>query len=222
VHWLNPTGEKKVHSLVDKVYKMKNLELAWEKVKRNRGAGGIDGQSLVEFEGDLEGNPERLHEELRTQTYQPQPVKRQLIPKSGQPGKFRPLGIPTIYDRVCQQALKNRLEAIFEPVFDEASFGYRQGRSTKDAMRKIWRELEQGNEWVVDADLKDFFGSADHDKLMEMLNQRVADGRVLRLLESMMKVGYSDGKQIHPSERGVPQGGVMTPRTQKITSNFSI
>ncbi|MDH3782517.1 MAG: reverse transcriptase domain-containing protein, partial [Desulfobulbaceae bacterium] len=132
MHWLNPTGEKKVHSLVDKVYKMKNLELAWEKVKRNRGAGGIDGQSLVEFEGVLEGNLERLHEELRTQTYQPQPVKRQLIPKSGQPGKFRPLGIPTIYDRVCQQALKNRLEAIFEPVFDEASFGYRQGRSTKD------------------------------------------------------------------------------------------
>ena len=173
MHWLNPTGEKKVHSLVDKVYKMKNLELAWEKVKRNRGAGG-------------------------------------------QPGKFRPLGIPTIYDRVCQQALKNRLEAIFEPVFDEASFGYRQGRSTKDAMRKIWRELEQGNEWVVDADLKDFFGSADHDKLKEMLNQRVADGRVLRLLESMMKVGYSDGKQIHPSERGVPQGGVISPLMSNI------
>ena len=216
VHWLNPTGEKKVHSLVDKVYKMKNLELAWEKVKRNRGAGGIDGQSLVEFEGDLEGNLERLHEELRTQTYQPQPVKRQLIPKSGQPGKFRPLGIPTIYDRVCQQALKNRLEAIFEPVFDEASFGYRQGRSTKDAMRKIWRELEQGNEWVVDADLKDFFGSADHDKLMEMLNQRVADGRVLRLLESMMKVSYSDGKQIHARERGVPQGGVISPLMSNI------
>lgn len=216
MHWLNPTGEKKVHSLVDKVYKMKNLELAWEKVKRNQGAGGIDGQSLVEFEGNLEGNLERLHEELRTQTYQPQPVKRQLIPKSGQPGKFRPLGIPTIYDRVCQQALKNRLEAIFEPVFDEASFGYRQGRSTKDAMRKIWRELEQGNEWVVDADLKDFFGSADHDKLMEMLNQRVADGRVLRLLESMMKVGYADGKQIHPSERGVPQGGVISPLMSNI------
>lgn len=216
VHWLNPTGEKKVHSLVDKVYKMKNLEVAWEKVKRNRGTGGIDGQSLEEFEGDLRGNLTRLHEELCTQTYQPQPVRRQLIPKSGQPGKFRPLGIPTVYDRVCQQALMNRLETIFEPVFDDASFGYRRGRSTKDAMGKIWRELEQGNEWVVDADLKDFFGSADHDKLMEMLNQRVADGRVLCLLESMMKVGYSQDKQVRPSEKGVPQGGVISPLMSNI------
>lgn len=91
VHWMNPTGEKKVHSLVDKVYKLKNLELAWEKVKRNRGAGGIDGQSIADFEKDLEGNLRQLHDELRTQQYQPQPVKRQFIPKSGQPGKFRPL-----------------------------------------------------------------------------------------------------------------------------------
>lgn len=211
VHWLNPTGEKKVHSLVDKVYKLKNLELAWEKVRRNRGAGGVDGQSIEEFESDLEGKLIQLHDELRTQQYQPQPVKRRLIPKSGQPGKFRPLGIPTVYDRVCQQAILNRLEPIFEPVFDEASFGYRRGRSTKDAMRKIWRELEQGNEWVVDADLKDFFGSADHSNLMELLNQRVADGRVLRLLESIMTVGYLEDGKIHRTERGVPQGGVISP-----------
>jgi len=211
VHWLNPAGEKKVHSLVDKVYQLKNLELAWEKVKRNRGAGGIDGQSIEDFERDLQGNLTQLHNELRTQTYQPQPVKRHLIPKRGQPGNFRPLGIPTIYDRVCQQAVLNRLEPIFEPVFDEASFGYRKGRSTKDAMRKIWRELEQGNEWVVDADLKNFFGSADHGKLMGLLNQRVADGRVLRLLESMMGVGYLEDKQLHRAERGVPQGGVISP-----------
>ncbi len=216
VYWLNPTGEKKVHSLVDKVYKMKNLELAWEKVKSNRGAGGIDGQSLEAFEGDLQGNLERLHQELRTRNYQPKPVKRQLIPKSGQPGKFRPLGIPTVYDRVCQQALMNRLEPIFEPVFDEASFGYRRGRSTRDAMRKIWGELEQGNEWIVDADLKDFFGSVDHDKLMELLNQRVSDGRVLCLLESTMKVGYLQDNQIHPSGRGVPQGGVISPLLSNI------
>jgi len=154
--WLNPTGEKKVHSLVDKVYKLKNLELAWEKVKANRGSGGVDGQSIQDFERDLRVNLERLYEDLRLQTYQPQPVRRHLIPKSGQPGKFRPLGIPTILDRVCQQVLLNRLEPIFEPVFDDASFGYRKGRSTKDAMRKIWGEINQGHEWIVDADLKDF------------------------------------------------------------------
>jgi len=216
VHWLNPTGERKVHSLVDKVYKLKNLALAWEKVRRNKGAGGIDGQSVADFERDLNGNLKKLHNELRTQTYQPQPVKRRLIPKSGQPGKFRPLGIPNVYDRVCQQALLNRLEPIFEPIFDDANFGYRRGRSTKDAMRKIWCELEQGYEWVVDADLKDFFGSADHGKIMELLNQRVADGRVLRLLESMMKVGYSEGRQVHQTSRGVPQGGVISPLISNI------
>jgi group II intron reverse transcriptase/maturase len=196
-HWLNPTGEKKFHSLEDKVYKLKNLELAWEKVKRNRGSGGVDGQSIDDFASDLEGNLKRLHDELRTGTYQPQPVKRQLIPKSGQPGKFRPLGIPTIYDRVCQQALLNRLEPIFEPVFDEASFGYRRGRSAKDALRKIWLEVEQGHEWVVDADLRDFFGSADHEKLLVLLNQQVADGRVLALLESIMKVGHLENGKIY-------------------------
>lgn len=210
-HWLNPTGEKKVHSLVDKVYKLKNLELAWEKVKRNRGAGGIDGQSIDDFERNLEGSLKRLYDELRTQTYQPQPVKRHLIPKSGQPGKFRPLGIPTIYDRVCQQALLNRLEPIFEPVFDEASFGYRRKRSAKDALRKIWCEVEQGYEWIVDADLKDFFGSAVHEKLMVLLNQRVADGRVLAIVESIMKVGYLEDGKIHQTQRGVPQGGVISP-----------
>jgi group II intron reverse transcriptase/maturase len=211
VYWLNPTAEKKVHSLVDKVYKLKNLALAWEKVKRNRGSGGIDGQSLKDFERDLKGNLLRLQDELRNQTYRPQPVKRRMIPKRGQPGKFRPLGIPTVYDRVCQQALLNRLEPIFEPVFDEASFGYRRGRSAKGAMRKIWQELEQGNEWVVDADLKDFFGSAEHDKLMELLNQRVSDGRVLRLIESILTAGYSEDKEIHQSKKGVPQGGVISP-----------
>ena len=129
--WLNPTGARKVHSLVDKVYKMKNLEMAWEKVKRNKGAGGIDGESIEDFELDLVGNLKRLHEELKTDTYHPKPVRQKLIPKPGNPDKMPPLGIPTIYDRVCQQALLNRLEPIFEEVFDDANFGYRKGRSPK-------------------------------------------------------------------------------------------
>jgi len=136
--WLNPTGAKKVHSLVDKVYKKKNLEMAWQKVRQNKGAGGVDGESIESFDGNREANLDRLHQELKSGTYRPEPVRRQMIPKPGQPGKMRPLGIPTIYDRVCQQALFNRLEPIFDPVFDEANFGYRKGRSPKDALRKVW------------------------------------------------------------------------------------
>lgn len=158
--WLNPTGDRKVHSLVDKIYKMKNLEMAWERVRANRGAGGVDGESIDDFEANLADNLARLHAELKHGTYQPQPVRRHLIPKPGPPDQKRPLGIPTVYDRVCQQAILNRIEPIFEPVFDDASFGYRRGRSTKDALRKMWREIRQGREWIVDADLRDFFGSA--------------------------------------------------------------
>ena len=210
VHWLNPTGERKVHSLVDKVYKRKNLEVAWEKVKRNRGAGGVDGEDLAAFEASLDVNLERLHRELRDGEYVPQPVLRHLIPKAGQPGKFRPLGIPTIYDRVCQQALQNRLEPIFEPVFDDANYGYRRGRSAHGALRKIWRELDEGHEWVVDADLRDFFGSVDHEKLLELVNQRVSDGRVLGLLRQTLTAGVVvEGKRL-PTEQGTPQGGIVS------------
>jgi len=182
--WLNPTAARKVHSLIDKVYKRKNLKMAWDRVKANRGAGGIDGEDIAAFGEQLGERLDRLHEELRTDRYTSRPVRRVQIPKAGKPGEHRTLGIPTIYDRVCQQALLNRLEPIFEPVFDEANFGYRRGRSTKDALRKVWKEIEAGAEWIVDADLRDFFGSVDHDKLLTLVAQRVSDGRVLRLIEA--------------------------------------
>ncbi len=214
--WLNPTGERKVHSLVDKIYQRKNLAVAWEKVKRNRGAGGIDGVDVAAFEADLEGNLERLHVELKEGTYAPQPVLQHLIPKAGKPGEFRALGIPTIYDRVCQQAILNRLEPIFEPIFDDANFGYRSGRSTKDALKKIWRELDAGNEWVVDADLRDFFGSVDHDKLLTLVNRRVADGRVLGLIKQILEAGCVANGARRATEEGVPQGGVISPLMSNI------
>src|SRR6266436_2250200 len=157
--WINLTGAKKVHSLIDKVYKRKNLEMAWERVKANRGSGGVDGETLETFEAQLGQQLDRLQRELKENTYQPQPVRQHPIPKRDKPGEYRLLGIPTIYDRVCQQALLNRLEPIFEPIFDDASFGYRRGRSTKDALRKVWKEIQGGSEWIVDADLRDFFGS---------------------------------------------------------------
>jgi retron-type reverse transcriptase len=145
--WLNPTGARKVHSLVDKIYKKKNLELAWDKVRKNKGCGGVDGQSVDEFDMDAIQHLDRLHNELKNGTYIPKPVLQHLIPKAGQAGKLRALGIPTIYDRVCQQAILNRLEGIFEPLFDDASFGYRRGKSTKDALRKVWSEIDAGHEW---------------------------------------------------------------------------
>ena len=214
--WLNPTGARKAHSLIDKVYKRKNLQMAWEKVKANQGAGGVDGESIEAFGERLEERLEQLHEELRTDRFRPQPVRRRPIPKTDKPGEYRMLGIPTIFDRVCQQALLNRLEPIFEPVFDEASFGYRRGRSTKDALRKVWKEIEAGGEWIVDADLKDFFGTADHEKLLALVSQRVSDGRVLRLIGAMLKAGsYGEGRLL-PTERGTPQGSGISPLLSNI------
>jgi RNA-directed DNA polymerase len=214
--WINPMGARKVHSLVDKVYKRKNLEMAWEKVKANRGSGGVDGQNLEAFAAQLDQQLDRLQSELKEGTYQPQPVRQVQIPKAGKPGEFRTLGIPTIYDRVCQQALLNRLEPIFEPVLDEANFGYRRGRSTKDAMRKVWKEIQSGREWIVDADLKDFFGSVDHEKLLTLVAQRIADSRVLQLVQAMLKAGSYGKGQLFPSDRGTPQGGVVSPLLSNI------
>jgi RNA-directed DNA polymerase len=214
--WINPTGAKKVHSLIDKVYKRKNLEMAWEKVKANRGSGGVDGQNLEAFEAQLDQQLDRLQRELKEDTYLPLPVRQHPIPKRDKPGEYRMLGIPAIYDRVCQQALLNRLDPIFEPLFDDASFGYRRGRSAKDALRKVWKEIQGGSEWIVDADLRDFFGSVDHEKLLMLVAQQVADGRVLRLIKAMLKAGSCGQGEFFPSERGTPQGGVASPLLSNI------
>jgi len=214
--WLNPTEARKVHSLIDKVYQRKNLELAWERVRANRGSGGVDGQSLSMFAEQADQQLDRLRSELAKDVYRPQPVRQVHIPKAGKPGEYRTLGIPSIYDRVCQQALLNRMEPIFEPIFDEASYGYRRGRSTHDALRKVWKEIRGGSEWIVDADLKDFFGSVEHEKLLALVARQIADGRVLRLIEAMLKAG-SDGKdQRLPTQRGTPQGGVVSPLLSNI------
>jgi RNA-directed DNA polymerase len=171
----------------------------------------VDGQSLEAFAAQLDQQLDRLQTELKEDAYQPQPVRQVQIPKAGKPGEFRTLGIPTIYDRVCQQALLNRLEPIFEPVFDDANFGYRRGRSTKDAMRKVWKEIESGREWIVDADLKDFFGSVDHEKLLTLVAQRIADGRVLRLIKAMLKAGsYGKGGSF-PASAGLRKAGWFHP-----------
>jgi group II intron reverse transcriptase/maturase len=206
----------KVHSLIDKVYKMSNLNLAWKKVKENRGVGGVDAVSVGAFDLVAESELEKLHGELRSDSYVSMPVRRVQIPKHGNPKEKRPLGIPAIRDRVCQQALKNRLEPIFEPVFNDCSFGYRPGRSAHDALRKIWRELMEGYQWVVDADLRDYFGSVDHEKLITMVAERISDGRVLKLIRQMLKSGYVENGKRLPTPQGTPQVGVISPLLSNI------
>ncbi len=211
--------ERKVHSLIDKVYHRTNLEMAWESVRANGGSGGIDKVAIPAFEAVAEMELERLHEELKQGTYRPMPVRRILIPKKGKPGEKRPLGIPAIRDRVCQQALKNRLEPIFEPLFSECSFGYRPGRSTHQAMRKIYSELMDGCEWIVDADLRDFFGTVHHEPLIDMIAEQVSDGRILKLIRQMLEAGYMESGKKYATPSGTPQGSVVSPLFSNIYLN---
>jgi group II intron reverse transcriptase/maturase len=202
---------RKIHSLIDKVYHPTNLLKAWEKVKGNKGSGGIDNISIIDFDNVAYKELDTLHKQLKNDSYNPIPVRRVNIPKRNKPNEKRPLGIPAIRDRVCQQALKNRLEPIFEPSFNNCSFGYRPGRSTHHAMRKIYREIIGGCEWVLDADLRDFFGNVEHELLINKIAEKVSDGRVLRLIRQMLEAGYMEKGKKYATTQGTPQGGVISP-----------
>ncbi len=207
--WERRGRRRKVHSLIDKVYSRKNLELAWEKVKKNHGSGGIDEVTIEKFEEKKEYYLELLHQKLRDGAYQPKPVKRVEIPKSG--GGVRKLGIPCVMDRVVQQALVQRMEAIFEARFVDCSYGYRKGRAPRDAMRKVWRELQAGYLWIVDADLRQFFDTIDQEKLIDLIAEEISDGRVLQLVRDILRSGGVEGRSWQPTLTGVPQGGVASP-----------
>jgi RNA-directed DNA polymerase len=201
--------KQKVHSLIDKVFSRKNLELAWEKVKKNRGSAGVDDVTIGQFEARQEDYLARLHRKLRDGTYRPQPVKRDEIPKSE--GGVRKLGIPAVLDRVCQQALVQRMEPIFEPRFLDSSSGYRQGRSPHEAMRKVWQEVNAGYGWIVDADLRQFFDTIDQEQLIDLIAEEISDGRVLQLIRDILCSGVMAGGCWQPTLTGVPQGGVASP-----------
>ncbi|MFQ6024806.1 MAG: group II intron reverse transcriptase/maturase [Acidiferrobacterales bacterium] len=201
--------KRKVHSLIDKVYSRKNLELAWEKVRKNHGSAGVDDVTIAKFETCKDHYLGVLHHKLREGTYRPKPVKRVEIDKSD--GGKRKLGIPAIFDRVCQQALVQRMEPIFEPGFLECNFGYRKGRSAHGAMRKVWQELQAGKLWVVDADVRQFFDTVDQEKLVDLLAKEISDGRVLSLIRRILRSGVIEGGYWQPTLTGVPQGGVASP-----------
>ena len=205
---------QKAHSLIGRIYDPRNLRRAWERVKENRGAGGVDGMTIARFEEDRERYLDVLHRQLKEGRYRPRPVKRVEIDKPGT-DKKRPLGIPTVIDRVCQQALVQVLQPIFEPTFREESFGYRPGRSAHMAMRRIWRQLGQA-EWIVDADLADFFGTLSHELLIDRVADRVADGKVLSLIRSMLTAGALRDGVYESAVAGTPQGGVASPLLSNI------
>lgn len=203
-------GKKfKHHSLIDKVYKRLNLYIAFEKVKANKGTGGIDGVSLKEFERNLDYNLEEIHRLLYEDKYTPQPVRRVYIPKPN--GDQRPLGIPAVKDRVVQQALLNRLSKIFEAKFKDSSYGFRPNRSPLQAIEKIEEYLKAGYQWVVEVDIEKFFDTVDHEKLIDLVAEEVADGRVLRLIRSFLKAGVMEEMKVEYQTTGTPQGGVISP-----------
>ena len=211
------TGVKggKWFSLIDKVYAMRNLRAAFAEVKANRGGAGVDHQTIEMFESHLEANLEYLSRSLREGTYRPQAIRRVWIPKPGKKEK-RPLGIPTVRDRVVQAALRHALEPIFERDFGEHSYGFRPNRGAKDALRRVSALLKKGYTWVVDADLKGYFDTIPHGPLMDRVQAKVADGRVLRLVERYLKQEVMESAKRWTPQRGSPQGAVLSPLLSNI------
>jgi RNA-directed DNA polymerase len=205
-------------SLIDKVYSEKNLLASLTKVSANGGAPGMDRVTVEQFEQDWSTNLERLTEQLRRGAYQPQAVRRTHIPKAGS-RETRPLGIPTVRDRVVQGAVRHVLEPIFEKEFAEHSYGFRPRRGCKDALRRVDHLLKQGYRYVVDADLKSYFDTIPHGPLMDRVRERIADGRVLTLIESFLKAGIMEGLREWIPEAGAPQGAVLSPLLSNIYLN---
>lgn len=198
-------------SLMDKVWKQSNLCSGWLQVSDNDGAAGADGQSIQQFRADWQKQLEHLQKQLQTDSYEPKPVRRCWIPKPGSQEK-RPLGIPAVRDRVVQTAIRNVIEPICERSFAEHSYGFRPGRGCKDALRRVDGLLQQGCTWVVDVDLKSYFDTIPQDKLMDRVRELISDGKLLHLIEQYFKAGVMDElKGWEPTERGTPQGAVISP-----------
>jgi RNA-directed DNA polymerase len=196
-------------SLIDKVSAPQTLVLAWQKVRANKGAAGVDGQSIERFEVRAEQYLTELSESLRNGSYRPQGIRRVEIPKGD--GRTRPLGIPTVKDRIVQTAIKLVIEPIFEVMFLPSSYGFRPGRGAKQALREVDRLLREGCCFAVDADLASYFDSIPHDRLKEQVETRISDGRVLALIGSFLEQDIFEGMRSWTPACGTPQGAVISP-----------
>ena len=204
----NGVKGNKWFSLIDKVYRPSTLQAAWEQVSGNRGAAGIDGQSIEGFAANAQRYLSELAKDLEEGRYQPQAVRRVEIPAGG---KTRPLGIPIVKDRIVQTAVKRVIEPIFEKEFLPISHGFRPGRSCKDALREVDEYLKEGYTHVVDADLKGYFDSIPHHLLKERIEQRISDGRLLELLAGWLRQDIVKGLERWTPTGGTPQGAVISP-----------
>ena len=205
-------------SLIDKVFSRGNLESAFREVSRNGGSAGVDHVTIEMFADRLDENLERLSEALRSDAYAPQAVRRTWIPKPGST-EGRPLGVPTVRDRVVQNVVRHVLEPIFEKEFAEQSYGFRPGRSCHDALARVEQLLKAGYTYVVDADLKGYFDTIDHEILKDLIREHISDGRVLRLLETLLGQGILEDGRIWTPEQGSPQGPVLSPLLSNIYLN---
>jgi len=206
------------HTLIDKVYAPANLAAASRTVIGNQGAAGVDHQTVQGFLAHGQEELNALHEALRTNTYRPQAVRRVWIPKPGSKEQ-RPLGVPTVRDRLVQTALLQVLEPIFDATFSENSFGFRHGRGCQHALERVEALLAAGNVYVVDADLKSYFDTISKPRLMTRIRQKVSDSRVLRMIEMFLEQGVLDGLREWTPETGTPQGAVLSPLLANIYLN---
>ena len=212
--WMGTNSDPQTRGLLERALESCNMKLAWRKVRSNMGSEGVDGRTIADTELYLRSEWPRIRQSLLDETYQPYPVRRVEIPKPG--GGVRKLGIPTVIDRLIQQAICQILSPIFDPGFSNSSYGFRPGRNAHDAIRAAREHQQGGKQWVVDLDLKQFFDEVNHDVLMSRLGRKVKDKRLKRLINAYLKSGVmcSDGMQA--TEKGTPQGGPLSPLLSNI------
>jgi RNA-directed DNA polymerase len=218
-HAAKESKKRRFHALYDKVYRMDILWEAWRRVRANKGSAGVDGETLT----DIEKQGEHLflhecHQLMKEGNYHPQPVRRHYISKKD--GKQRPLGIPTVRDRVIQMAAKLVMEPIFEADFQESSFGFRPKRSAKQALDRIRKACNRKGNWVVDVDIQGYFDTIDQEKLMKLVKIRISDRRILKLVRKWLQAGVMEEGKVRRSDLGTPQGGVISPLLANIYLNY--